>query len=426
MKRVLILAYDFPPLNTVGAQRPYSWFLYFKKYGVMPVVITRHWAENISESEDLYKSSLKKDVVLTIEDLGEIIKTPYKSDLKDRLILSKKKSSVFKFLRKIVTFYYSILQFLFFTFDNKKQIYLEAKKYLKVNKCSIIITSGEPFVLFRYANILSKEFGIPWIADYRDGWSTNSHPNTTDSFFKKVQNNLIRKIEKAIVKTATIITVAAEEYASELRKLFPTKDVHVIFNGYISEDFQSLIEDQTKDVFTIAYLGTIYPFQRIEMFFNALSRFIKEKDIKIRAEFYGSKFYDIEKNLNPEGILKDFVVFYPRNSMDKIIPEISKANLLLVLGMKKRTALAAKIFDYLRMNRKIMLVNNDFGPLEKIIKETDSGIVCDNENEIVAALTKLYEEWSMTGEVKSTTKNIDKYSREYQAKKLVELINSIT
>jgi hypothetical protein len=38
----------------------------------------------------------------------------------------------------------------------------------------------------------------------------------------------------------------------------------------------------------------------------------------------------------------------------------------------------------------------------------------------------LYEEWEKTGDVKSTTTNIEKYSKEYQTKKLVELINSIT
>ncbi len=41
MKKVLIIAYDFPPLNSVGAKRPYSWYKYFKKYNVYPIVITR-------------------------------------------------------------------------------------------------------------------------------------------------------------------------------------------------------------------------------------------------------------------------------------------------------------------------------------------------------------------------------------------------
>ena len=41
MKKVLILAYDFPPYVSAGGLRPYNWYLYLKEFGVEPVVITR-------------------------------------------------------------------------------------------------------------------------------------------------------------------------------------------------------------------------------------------------------------------------------------------------------------------------------------------------------------------------------------------------
>ncbi len=34
MKKVLILAYDFPPYVSVGGLRPYSWYKYFKEFGL--------------------------------------------------------------------------------------------------------------------------------------------------------------------------------------------------------------------------------------------------------------------------------------------------------------------------------------------------------------------------------------------------------
>lgn len=43
MKKVLILAYDFPPYVSVGGMRPYNWYRYLKEFDVEPVVITRQW-----------------------------------------------------------------------------------------------------------------------------------------------------------------------------------------------------------------------------------------------------------------------------------------------------------------------------------------------------------------------------------------------
>jgi hypothetical protein len=43
MKKLLILAYDFPPYVSVGGLRPYNWFKYLKEFGVEPIVVTRQW-----------------------------------------------------------------------------------------------------------------------------------------------------------------------------------------------------------------------------------------------------------------------------------------------------------------------------------------------------------------------------------------------
>ena len=39
MKKVLILAYDFPPYVSVGGLRPYSWYKYFHEFGLYSVFV---------------------------------------------------------------------------------------------------------------------------------------------------------------------------------------------------------------------------------------------------------------------------------------------------------------------------------------------------------------------------------------------------
>ena len=44
--KILILCNDFPPINSIGSDRPYSWFKYFKNYDLYPIVITKNWSES--------------------------------------------------------------------------------------------------------------------------------------------------------------------------------------------------------------------------------------------------------------------------------------------------------------------------------------------------------------------------------------------
>ena len=41
--KILILYVDFPPINSIGAERPHSWYKYFHEYGLNPIVITKNW-----------------------------------------------------------------------------------------------------------------------------------------------------------------------------------------------------------------------------------------------------------------------------------------------------------------------------------------------------------------------------------------------
>ena len=79
-------------------------------------------------------------------------------------------TNMFKFFN--ISYILNILKYPL-NIDTSKTIYYAADQFLKNNECSMIIATGEPFILFKYASSLSKKHRIPWIADYRDGWTTN-------------------------------------------------------------------------------------------------------------------------------------------------------------------------------------------------------------------------------------------------------------
>src|SRR5262249_45098538 len=145
----------------------------------------------------------------------------------------------------------------FFYFDNRSNIYTEARKVLSENRYDAIIATGEPFILFRYARLLSKEFDVPWIADYRDGWSTD-RINPPKSIAEKLVIRHARYLEKKLVEDAAMITTASPTYKNDLQKLFPAKHIEVVYNGFDNDTVQALPEiEQDKQTFRIAYAGTI-------------------------------------------------------------------------------------------------------------------------------------------------------------------------
>jgi hypothetical protein len=58
----LILCNDFPPINSIGAERPNSWYLYFNELGIHPVVITKNWNSTGNSSFNQIHNHCKKRI----------------------------------------------------------------------------------------------------------------------------------------------------------------------------------------------------------------------------------------------------------------------------------------------------------------------------------------------------------------------------
>ena len=75
--KVLIICNDFPPLNSIGAERPFSWFAYFKKFGHDVTVITKDWGKLDAESTSLMEYLEATE--------GELIRVPNQTFLPQRI-----------------------------------------------------------------------------------------------------------------------------------------------------------------------------------------------------------------------------------------------------------------------------------------------------------------------------------------------------
>lgn len=420
MRKVLILAYDFPPLNSIGAQRPYSWFKYFNEFDIYPIVVTRLWDVEINSPIGFHKPSIGRITVMNSDENGTIIQTPFNPNLRDRLIT---KSGVFaRLLRKLLSLLQVFTEHHFSIFSNKNEIYDEALKYLKSNPVDLIIASGEPFVLFSYAKRLSNEFNIPWVADYRDGWSTNNNLEST-SLLNKFISRYFQLVEKSVVKSATFVTTAAPDFSLRIANLlnWNTTRVPVIYNGYFEEMYFSTDDVSLNADFTIVHAGTIYPFQRLETFLRGLKMFrSKHPEKPISTVFYGLNMFPDQMERIQQEFKADEIEFTDKLPHAEIIEKLKSSHIQLLLATPEVNQIYAKVFDYLATGRPILMVENDKGPLEEILSNRPNAKACSSAQEVCEYLEAVYD----NPVIKASTKTEDNtFTRRNQTKRFAELIH---
>ena len=441
MKKVLILAYDFPPYVSVGGLRPHAWYKYLKEFGVEPIVVTRQW-ENVHGNHLDYISKGSSDQAIIEEtEFGTIIRSPYHPNLANRLML-KYGENKFRIIRKSISAFYEFAQF-FFVVGPKSSIYKTAKQYLKSNRVDAIIATGDPFVLFSYAAQLSEEFKTPWIADYRDPWSHNQQHGK--NIIQKKWNNYI---EKKTVSSASYIRTVSQFVHFKIDKLIPNKPFSIAPNGFDTTVIDKVKTiSQNSDNLVIAFVGTIYNWNPIESFLRIADKFVsQDPNAKIIFKFYGT---NIPNQLNqmvdvsyPN--LKKHIVISPKIQNDELLEKLAADNVMLLFNYY--SYMGTKIFDYLGIRRKMILCFADdieakilkqkyYSIVESehssnqlqadLITETNSGIIVKDSEHLLSVLEELYAEFQATGQIACDSHGVEQYSRKIQVERLAELIKGI-
>lgn len=439
MKKVLILAYDFPPYVSVGGLRPYNWYRHFKEFDIEPIVITRQWGNTFGNSLDYVAEGTSDELITESNEFGTVLRTPYHPNLSNRLLL-KYGEKRFKFVRKAISGFYEFGQFIF-PIGPKAQLYKAAKTYLNTTKVDVILATGDPFVLFSYASKLSKKFDTPWIADYRDPWSQSF--SAKKGFF---QRKFDLFFEKRIVNTALQINTVDQLFKLKLNQLFPNKQIEIFPNGYDANEIAKTNSiQQNAEILTFSFIGTIYLWHPIRELLNDFLLFSErhpEKDFQIK--FYGINnaeeitqlVHSQFKELSPK------IKLIAKLPNGELLEQLAKDNVLLLFNYYQFTG--TKIYDYLGLKRKILLcyeksqeaealkdryyfhsIETDITPQIDIINKTNSGVIVRDSIHLLEILDELYAEFQESGQIKCDSIAVENYSRKIQVEKLAELIKGI-
>ena len=395
MKRVLIVAYYFPPMGLAGVQRSVKFVKYLPEFGWEPVVLTVR--------DVLYYAS-DKSLLDEIEHC-KIIRTGSLDPLRTFRNIAKPKSSIkcasfecrtLSFMQKLN----SLVSSWFFVPDTKLPwipfAVAKAVKYIKKQKIDLIFTTSPPHSSHLTGLILKSCLGLPWIADFRENWMFETYERQPTVLHRELNRWML----KSVLKGADKVIAVSDSYTSDLKKRSNRvdNDFITIFNGYDIDDFTGFTV-RSQDKFTISYCGTLSQIRNPEVFLRGAAHALKKRpDMKSRflIRLIGSEYgISIRKIIHNIGLEKNVeVTGYV--SHKKCIQFLMDSDMLLLFisGDSSPGMVAGKVFEYLASGKPVFAAI-PLGESEEILQKHSKCLIIDpdDENGMAAGIVLWYDLW---------------------------------
>jgi len=425
---ILILAHDFPPLNTIGARRPFSWYNYFPGHGIRPVVITKSWEDASATIDEIARQKGLTETIIEEYEDRTLIKVPINRSLSEKL-LNRYRHSRFSLLRKMFTFLNLFFSYPFSFFDRNVSMYYAAKHYLQHHRVDFIIATGEPFILFKHAHLLSKKFSVPWIADFRDGWIVNH----VTAQRKGIAIRLLRSWEFIFEKTyiaSCKFMVTVDPLLAEKLSALHHKTCHMIYNG-MDEPLPDVRSQPVNGLpLILCHTGTMYPGHQTEVLLQAIHDLDVSGKISpavLKVQFLGVEFYpqQTQRIMRYSPNAARYLQTTKRLPREEARRMNTEADFLIVFNDLLQPVIPAKTYEYLSSRRPILLILNDHSILGNLITELNAGLLLNSLHELEQFLLEKIEAKKSHKPVFKLQLNEEKalfYLRETQAARLVALL----
>lgn len=387
LTNILIISYFYPPCSLTAAQRPAGWVKHLHTFGYRPIVLTRNWDVKIQTPKDQLVSTGSKIKVDTHAHY-EVHYLPYKATIRDRLY-----NSSFSFIRKCSKLF-TLRDQIGENFSNHfipfANLYDYSVTIIPQKEIQAIIITANPFIQFRFGYLLHKRFNIPWIADYRDDWTTTelvTYRNVLERFVFRLHTYY----EQKWVATAAMITSVSPYYVKKISH-FVSIPGEAIYNGF--DDFTSIqTTTLSTNKFVITYNGTLYPSQDIEGFIRVVNMLIIEffSRIDVVVQFPGVAFDPIQA-ARIRGLVTGFEKHYlitDRISKQEVLQLQADSDVLLMLPHRGLKGIpSSKLYEYLSLRKPILCYPSDEDIIASVLTETKLGLITTDERQLKQILTK--------------------------------------
>lgn len=391
-KRVLVIAYYFPPMGLSGVQRTLKFVKYLSDFGWASTVISITPQTYYAFDESFLKELVGRDV--------DIIRT----NMVDPARIFKKRKTIKmknELIRKILN---RISQLLFIP-DNKKywkkSAVKSAMEELNSKKYDLIFSTAPPYTDHLIAVELKKKTGLPLVTDFRDSWLDNPYHFYWTPFHKRRHYELERLVVKSSNLIITINRSIKEKLVSRHRDILDMNSVKIFSQGFDQEDFDrcQVVYEPNNETMHWVYTGIFYENNTPTPLYKAV-QLLKQT----HPEVYQSLTFDmigyVQKDyINQTKAMKitDKFIYHDYQEHPTVIEWLKKADALwLSLGVGKgyETVSTGKIYEYLGSRKSILAItpNNDAAKTLRAFPQTkivDPGLI----EQIRDGIVEMYQQW---------------------------------
>lgn len=258
-----------------------------------------------------------------------------------------------------------------------------ARHLISQKRVAAVVSTAPPLASHLAALWLKREFGVIWIADFRDPLLGN--PGRP----RKWAMPYDAALERWIFSQADAIIAVTDAVANEWRQRYPSwaHKVHLIWNGFDPEDAIAPSATPPRPYRVLAHIGVLYTQRHPVAMVASLERLIRRGLLEpgcVRLRFIGPIQQDAQfashsavAALVEKGCIEMDGRLIPRQ---QALREAATSDFLLLLDIVSLSnvgyTVPAKLYDYILTGRPILAVTDHDSPVERILAQSGVLYVC--------------------------------------------------
>ena len=246
MKRVLVLAYLFPPIANSGTQRPLKFVKYLAENGWEPIVVTAAQFHGQPVDHKLIDEIPKNVRVHRVPMLNERVADMIAAALGGTALGKRAGEAVrwrMQARRCTPDLYASWIP----------TALRAAKNIFRETGFDAVFATGYPWSTLQLGREVARATGRPLIVDFRDLWAGDTWPSD-----QRMAHELELAAERAVVESAAVVVCTSDKMCRLMANTHPSVDEAkfvAIHNGYDADNFADVVPAPMTNKFRIVYTG---------------------------------------------------------------------------------------------------------------------------------------------------------------------------
>jgi hypothetical protein len=428
MRRLLVVAYYFPPSGGPGVQRVLKMIRYLPEFGWEPVVLTVR--EGTFPARD---QSLMAEIPPGIHVERTRILEPYAlyrrlTGVTQPIDVAVLTANAPRSWRQRLA---ELVRASVFIPDARVGWLIDAlpagRRLIEQWGIDALYTSSPPYTCALIGRALKRYWQLPWVMELRDPWT--GFLTTPNRWW--LPRALDRRLERRCLQEADRIVAAWDGIVADALGKYPTLPADkfiTIPNGFDPADYPAPAPPPT-DTFTITYTGSLYGLRTPEVLIAALEQLSWSGVIppeRLRLRLVGRVGQDVVTMLQQSSLWQqiELIAYVPHAESLRLLMESTVALLVVDRSPDQAAIVPGKVFEYLGSGRPILALAPHGSAVSALLRETEAGVTCADAGECAAVLADWYQRWA-NGQPLTTPNQtaIARYQRRNAAKELAAVLD---